>query len=181
MRASVAPQRAVQLLQVEHDSVRALIDELNDAEMLQRDTIIGLVADRPSFKDLLAHLTTYEALALKALRVWQRGERHLVSDIMDSMRSPTRSVELHAGGILARRDHSLAQVLAEWEQFQAAITEAIADLDEDAWRRPPPWPTREAIDLGGMLEEIIVAPPRPLYRHLPVHIPDSAEFIRALR
>jgi hypothetical protein len=32
-----------------------------------------------------------------------------------------------------------------------------------------------------MLEEIIVTPPRPLYRHLPVHIPDSSEYIRSLR
>lgn len=181
MKATCGPQRAVELLRVEHDSVRALIDELTDEEMLRPDTVNGLFADLPSFKDLLAHLTTYEALALKSLHAWQRGERHPVSDVLDALRSPSRSVELHTGGIMARRDHSLAQVLEEWEHFQAAIVEAIAALDEDAWRSPPPWPTREAIDLGGMLEEIIVAPPRPLYRHLPVHVPNSAAYVRSLR
>ena len=131
-----------------------------------------------SFKDLLAHLTVYEALALQALQAWQRGERHPVSDIM---RSPARSLELHYGGISARSDHSLAQVLDEWEQIQAGLVDGIAALSEEEWRSAPHWPTREALDLGGMLEEIIVTPPRPLYRHLPVHVPDSAAYIRSLR
>ena len=78
MRATVTPQRAAQLLQVEHDSVRELIDELQPDEMTRPDTVHhGFFADQHcSFKDLLAHLTVYEALALEALQAWQRGERH---------------------------------------------------------------------------------------------------------
>ena len=180
MRATVTPQRAAQLLQVEHDSVRELIDELQPDEMTRPDTVHhGFFADQHcSFKDLLAHLTVYEALALEALQAWQRGERHPVSDIM---RSPARSLELHYDGISARSDHSLAQVLDEWEQIQAGLVEAIAAFSEEEWRSAPSWPTREALDRGGMLEEIIVTPPRPLYRHLPVHVPDSAAYIRSLR
>ena len=180
MKATVTPQRAAQLLQVEHDSVRELIDELDADEMTRPDTVHhGFFADQLcSFKDLLAHLTVYESLALEALQAWQRGERHPVSDIM---RSPARSLELHYGGISARSGHSLAQVLDEWERIQAGLVDAIAAFSEEEWRSPPSWPTREALDLGGMLEEIIVTPPRPLYRHLPVHVPDSAAYIRSLR
>ena len=180
MRATVGPQRAAQLLLVEHEAVRALIDELDEEEITRADTIrYGLYADqRCSFKDLLAHLITYEALALEALQAWQRGEGHPVSDIM---RSPTRSRELHYSGIETRSGHNLSQVLAEWERCQAGIVAAIDSLSEAEWRSAPPWSSGDALDLGGMLEEILVAPPRPLYRHLPVHIPDSAAYIRSLR
>ena len=70
-------------------------------------------------------------------------------------------------------------MLDEWEQIQAGLVDGIAALSEEEWRSAPSWPTREALDLGGMLEEIIVTPPRPLYRHLPVHVPDSAAYIRS--
>lgn len=180
MLATVTPQRAAALLREEHDAVRRLIDELDAEEMTRPDTVHhGFYADQHcSFKDLLAHLITYEALSLEALQAWQRGEAHPVNAIM---RSPTRSRELHYGGIEARRGHSLEQVLAEWERCQAALVAAIDALGEEEWRSAPSWPTSEAQDLGGTLQEILVTPPRPLYRHLPVHVPDSAAYIRSLR
>ena len=180
MKATCGPQRAVELLRVEHKAVRELIEALGEEEMTRPDTIRhGMYADQQlSFKDLLAHLICYEALALEAMAAWQRGERH---EAVDIMRSPQRSHELHYSGIEDRRDHSLAQVLAEWERCHAGLEAAIAALDEEQWHSPPPWPTRAAEDLGGMVEEIIVTPPRPYYRHLPVHVPDSAEYIRSLR
>ena len=47
MRATVTPQRAAQLLQVEHDSVRELIDELQPDEMTRPDTVHhGFFADQ---------------------------------------------------------------------------------------------------------------------------------------
>ena len=42
-------------------------------------------------------------------------------------------------------------------------------------------PSADDSDLGGMIEDILVLPPRPMYRHLPVHIPDAARYIRSLR
>lgn len=180
MKATVGPQRAVELLRVEHNAVREIIDELSEEEMTRPDTIrYGMYADqRLSFKDLLAHLICYEALALAAMAAWQRGERHQAIDVM---RSPARSHSLHYSGIADRSEHSLAQVLDEWERCHAGLEDAIAALDEDQWRSPAPWPEGEPLDLGGMVEEIIVTPPRPFYRHLPVHVPDSAEYIRSLR
>jgi hypothetical protein len=180
MLASVDPQTAVELLQVEHSAVRELIDALDDDEMTRPDTIrYGLYPDQKcSFKDLLAHLITYEAYALEAVDAWQRGQKHWISD---AMTDPGRSREVHFGGIADRRDCTLAEVLAEWEQTQMDVKATIAGFSETEWRTSAPYPVAGETDLGGMLEAILVSPPRPMYRHLPVHVPDSEAYIRSLR
>jgi hypothetical protein len=90
-------------------------------------------------------------------------------------------VRVHYGGIEERRTTLLSSVLEEWETTQAKLMESIRNLSEDEWRSPAPYETDEPTDLGGIVEFILVQPPRPLYRHLPVHIPDSGAYIRALR
>lgn len=180
MRASVDPETAVRLLHEEHHAVRKLIDNLTDEEMTRPDTIrYGLYPDQElSFKDLLAHLTTYEAYALEALEAWQNDEKHWISDAMQSAEG---SRNVHYGGIEERRLKSLEEMIEEWDQIQLELVETLADLNENEWRSPAPYPTDEPTDLGGMLEAILVAPPRPMYRHLPVHIPDSDTYVQSLR
>lgn len=180
MLASVDRDAALAGLTTEHQAVRALINELTEDEMTIPDTIEhGLYADQElSFKDLLAHLITYEVYALEALAAWQRGDKHWISD---AMRNPTQSRDVHYGGIEARRSHTLHNVLMEWETTQASLKETIRGLSDTDWYSKAPYPTHEPTDLGGMLEVILVAPPRPMYRHLPVHIPDSAAYVRKLR
>jgi hypothetical protein len=180
MLASVERDEALRLLKREHDSVRELIEALTDEEMTRPDTIqYGLYPDQElSFKDLLAHLITYEAYALEAIEAWQRGEEHW---IIEAMRSPSRSVEIHYSGIEDRRRLSLREMLAEWEETHSALEEVIARMTDEQWRAPAPYPVAEPTDFGGMLEPILVAPPRPMYRHLPVHIPDPGAYIRSLR
>ncbi len=178
MLASVETDEALRLLAIEHGAVRALIETLSDEEMLLPDTIrYGLYPGQHcSFKDLLAHLITYEAYALEALREWQAGREHWIIEAMHS-----RSREIHFGGIAAREGCSLAEVLDEWETTQQGLEDAIAGLSAAQWHGKAPYPTAEPTDLGGMLEVIVVAPPRPMYRHLPVHIPDSDAYIQSLR
>lgn len=180
MQATVGPEKALALLQVEHDAVRALINELTAEEKTRPDTIrYGLYADQEcSFKDLLAHLITYEAYALAAVDAWRQGRKHWITD---AMRSPRQGREVHYGGIADRAACSLAEVEAEWHDTQSRLMALIGGMDAAAWQQPAPYADSEATDLGGMLEEILVAPPRPLYRHLPVHIPDSAAYVRSLR
>lgn len=180
MQAKEDRSTALRLLAVEHQAVRDLINELSDEEMTRPDTIeYGLYADQElSFKDLLAHLITYEAYSIEALDAWKRGEKHWITD---AMRSAQGSKEVHYGGIEDRRSKTLAEVLAEWEQTQADLMAALENLSDDEWHSPAPYADREPTDLGGMLEAILVAPPRPPYRHLPVHIPDVAAYIRQMR
>jgi hypothetical protein len=78
------------------------------------------------------------------------------------MQSPAQSREIHFGGIAERAPWSLAEVLAEWETSQARLKTVIGGLSEAAWTAPAPYPTDEPTDMGGMLEAILVAPPRPL-------------------
>jgi hypothetical protein len=72
-------------------------------------------------------------------------------------------------------------VLEEWNRTQASLVDVLRDLSDQDWRRPAPFPADEPTDLGGVVESILVTPPRPLYRHLPVHIPDAAAYLRDLR
>lgn len=180
MLATVDPQTALRLLGVEHAAVREVIAVLTDEEMLYPDTIrYGLYPEQKlSFKDLLAHLITYEAYSLECVAEWRQGRKH---PILDTLATAEGSRSVHFGGIAARADKSLAAVLDEWEQTQASLEQMFAKFNEEEWRSPAPYPTDEPTDLGGMLEEILVSPPRPMYRHLPVHVPDSQAYIASLR
>jgi len=180
MLASVERSEALRLLKIEHNSVRALIAELTAEEMTLPDTIRhGLYADQEcSFKDLLAHLICYEDYALQAIESWQQGEKHWIIDTMNNYRE---SVKIHYSGIADRAAHSLQDVLDEWQQTQSKLEDTFAGWTDAQWRETAPYATTEPTDLGGMLEPILVAPPRPMYRHLPVHIPDSEVYIRSLR
>lgn len=180
MLATTNPDQAVELLDVEHEAVRALIQTLTAEEMTLPDTIrYGLYPDQKlSFKDLLAHLITYEAYSLEALDEWQQGRKHWISD---AMQSASESRRVHFSGIEDRQHKSLDEILDEWETTQAQLKQKIQQLSTEDWRQPAPYPTAEPTDLGGMMEAILVAPPRPLYRHLPVHIPDTLAYIEAIR
>ena len=180
MLATLSRDTALKQLDIEHAAVRELIETLTDEEKTRPDTIrYGLYWDQKlSFKDLLAHLITYEAYTLEAVDAWKQGEKHFA---IEAMQSESTSRAIHYGGIEDRRVQSLAKTLDEWEQTQYALMSMIRNLSDADWKQVAPFPTDKPLDLGGVLEIILVAPPRPPYRHLPVHIPDSEAYIRALR
>ncbi len=180
MRATVERDEALRLLRIEHRSVEALIAELTDEEMTRRDSIRhGLYYDQEcSFKDLLAHLICYEQYALEAIDSWQSGRKHWA---IDALRDPRKSREIHYGGIDERARLSLDEQLAEYRRISAELEGAVAELSDAEWRGSAPYADATGADLGGIIEGIMVMPPRPMYRHLPVHVPDAASYIRSLR
>jgi hypothetical protein len=112
------------------------------------------------------------------IAAWMGHQKHWM---IDAMQSPTESREVHYAGIEDRRGQTLRETEDEWQRTQTALTDVIRSLNDTQWRSPAPFETRQPLDLAGALEIILVAPPRPAYRHLPVHIPDSAAYIRTLR
>jgi len=180
MRATVEREEALRLLQIEHQAVAALIDELTDEEMTGRDTIQhGMYYDQEcSFKDLLAHLICYEVYTVEAISDWRRGRQHWA---IEAVRDPQRGREIHYGGIADRAQRSLAEQLDEYRAVSEALEREIGAMSAADWRGAPSFPMTEATDLGGMIEGIMVLPPRPKYRHLPVHVPDVARYVKSLR
>ena len=180
MRASVPPTEALRLIKIEHDAVNELIATLSDEEMTRPDTIrYGLYSDQEcSFKDLLAHLVCYEVFALEAVADWHMQTKHWVIDAMQDYRESTR---IHYGGIADRQHMSLAEQIDEYQHTAQQLETLIATISDEQWHEDAFYPTPTPTDLGGMLERIIVAPPRPMYRHLPVHIPNVADYIASLR
>ena len=180
MLATINRAKALQQLDIEHDAVRNLIGTLTEEEMARSDTIkYGLYWDQHlSFKDLIAHLLTYEDLSIKALDAWQRGEKH---PAIDDMQSENSSRRIHYSGIEERRGMPLSEVLEEWDNTQANLMKKLQGLSDGDWHRKAPFSTPVPLDLGGVLEIILVAPPRPPYRHLPVHVPDIQAYIRSMR
>jgi hypothetical protein len=180
MQATTDKATAVRLLAMEHTAVKELISVLSDDEKTRPDTIRhGLYPDQKlSFKDLLAHLMTYEVYTLEAIEDWKQGLKHWISDALDSDEG---SIRVHYDGIDTRRGIPLPDILEQWEQTQAELMRSLNDLTEEEWRGSAPYETVEPTDLGGMVEAILVQPPRPLYRHLPVHIPDVGAYVRRLK
>ena len=180
MLATINRETALRQLDIEHQAVRDLIDMLTEEEMTRPNTIeYGLYWDQQlSFKDLLAHLITYEAYSIEAVEAWQKGEKH---PAIEAMQSESGSRAIHYGGIADRRSLSLTEILNQWEQTQTKLTGTIRNLSDADWHSTAPFQTSVPIDLGGILEIILVAPPRPPYRHLPVHIPDANVYIHSLR
>lgn len=180
MRATVDREEALRLLQIEHQAVAALIAELTAEEMTRRDTIQhGMYYDQEcSFKDLLAHLICYEDYTVEAIGEWRNGRKHWA---IEAVQDPRRGREIHYGGI-AERDHlSLEEQLDEYRTVSQALEQEISEMSDADWRRAPSFANADEGNLGGMIEGILVLPPRPMYRHLPVHIPDAARYIRSLR
>ncbi len=180
MRATAEREEALRLLEIEHQAVAALIAELTDEEMTRRDTIQhGMYYDQDaSFKDLLAHLICYEVYTVEAIGEWRNGRKHWA---IEAVQDPRRGREIHYGGIADRALLSLAEQLDEYQTVSQALERAINEMSDADWRSAPSFPNADDSDLGGMIEGILVLPPRPMYRHLPVHIPDAAHYIRSLR
>ena len=180
MRATVEREEALRLLRIEHAAVSNLIGELSAEEMTRPDTIQhGLYYDQEcSFKDLLAHLICYEVYALEAIRDWRRGAKHWV---INAVKDAHQSRHIHYGGIADRAGCSLEAQVAEYRRASGAFEAAIAALTDVEWRALAPYSGGAGTDLGGMIESIMVMPPRPMYRHLPVHVPDAHAYIRSLR
>lgn len=180
MLATTDKATAARLLAMEHTAVKALIGALTDDEMTRPDTIRhGLYPDQKlSFKDLLAHLTTYEVYTIEAVEDWTQGQKHW---IIDALNSHEGGIRVHYDGIEERRGRSLGEMIDEWEATQLALMRMLNDLTDEVWNSPAPYETDEPTDLGGMVEMILVQPPRPLYRHLPVHVPDVGAYVRRLK
>ena len=179
MRATVERNEALRLLQNEHQAVADLMAELTDEEMTRRDTIQhGMYYDQEcSFKDLLAHLICYEVYTVEAISEWRKGRKHWAIEAVQDAR---RGREIHYGGIADRAHLSLAEQLDEYRTVSLALEREISAMSDADWRSAPSF-LEEDGDFGGMIEGILVLPPRPMYRHLPVHIPDAAHYIRSLR
>ena len=180
MRATVEREEALRLLKVEHEAVKDLIDALTEEEMTRPDTIQhGMYYDQEcSFKDLLAHLICYEQYTFEAIGEWRQGREHWA---IKAVKDSRQGREIHYGGIAERAHLSLADQLTEYRQVSAELERAIEAMSEAEWRGAAPYAADDNTDLGGMIESIMVLPPRPMYRHLPVHVPDAANYIRSLR
>lgn len=167
-------------LDIEHEAVSGLINALTDEQMTRPDTIeYGLYAGQElSFKDLLAHLICYEELTLAAYADWQAGRQH---PCIEGFRTGRDDVRVHFEGIAVRRPHSLEQVLSDWERISTALVTTIHGMSDAEWVSPPPFDYPYSLDVSGLFELILCMPPRPPYRHLPVHIPDTDAYLRRLR
>ena len=180
MQASVVRNEALRLLKIEHLAVTELIDILSEEEMTRGDTIrYGLYYDQQcSCKDLLAHLICYEELTLEAVADWKTDAKHWV---IDTVKDAHSSRDIHYGCIADREHLSLHTQIAEYRQVSTRLEQALEEMSDAQWHEPAPFAYSGNSNLGGMIESIMVTPPRPMYRHLPVHVPNTAAYIHSIR
>ncbi len=180
MRATVSRDEALRLLKLEHQETRDLIAKLTDDEMIIPNTVRRhMYSDQNcSFKDLLAHLVCYEAYSVEAIEDWKIKAKHWA---IDAMKDPIGGRDIHYNGILDRRSISLQEQIDEYNTVADKFEQILSDMTDDEWREEAFYPVDESTDLGGMIEDIMVVGPRPMYRHLPVHVPNADAYTASLR
>jgi hypothetical protein len=181
MLATLDRHAALETLADEHFAVRAFLNALSDEEQARPNTIrLGLYPEQQmSIKDLMAHLITWELIALDNLAEWQRGEKPSMTDPARSTYEAGRQINFE--GIAKRYALTPAEVRDELYATQDRLRTAIESLSDTAWTETAPYPTDDEIDLGGLLEEILTAPGKPRFAHFSVHVPDAAQFLATLR
>ena len=122
MSEEMDKKKLVELTRSSRSAFSALLGQLTEEQMLQRN-----VQGVWSVKDILAHVVDWEQRMTRWLGEAVRGET-------PAMPAPGLTWDdldrLHQETYLAHRDEPLGQVLAEFEQLEASVLEAIQAVPE---------------------------------------------------
>jgi hypothetical protein len=164
---------AISTLRAGDGDIRRLVDRLSQAELVAPATI----GDGDwSAKDLVAHLQTWEAFALDALRQWRKGERPAIEE---TFADPRRVDQLNAATIEQKRDLTPEQVRAEAGDTHRTLIETIEQMSDEEWMAKASYPTDRRRRLCELLGSVLGAPQRP-FGHAFAHLPSLEAYVRSL-
>jgi hypothetical protein len=173
--------QAMDTLRDGHAVVSELLQGVPDAD-LERPATIG--DGDWSAKDLIGHLATWEALALRSLEEWVRGEVPWAEGPDGPLSAPaTGKIDaFNARTIAEHRASSVAEVRRRAETTHQALLAGIDRLSDDEWNAKASYPTpnNRRRHLSTLLGTITAAPKRP-FGHAFAHTADLQAFVRSLR
>jgi uncharacterized protein (TIGR03083 family) len=145
----------------EYSRFQAAVSFLSE-EQMEMPGVVGAW----SIKDLIAHFIAHEQFALQELQYALRGEAFAVA--------PAEADAINERAVAERRQHSLDQVIREWEQSYrqvVAAVEALSDADFD-----PAGPVVQA--LGDTIDGALG---NNTYDHYAEHLPSVEAWIAGKR
>jgi hypothetical protein len=121
---------AVDILKYGHQTVLGTVDGLPEGEW---ET--GAVCGVWSVKDIMAHLASYEHLLVEVLNMFLGDEPTPYLDQFGA------GQDFNDAQVALRKDNSVAQVLAEYEEVQARTMTLAVQVPEETRRQPGtlPW------------------------------------------
>ena len=178
--AQAGREDAVAVLGEGYARVRDLIGALSDEEFERPATIGG---GDWSAKDLVAHLTTWEELAIRSLEEFRRGETPWVETEDGPFSAPpTGKVDaFNAETVAEKRTRPAADVRHDAERVHADLLAAILELTDEEWgaRAFYPTPMNRRRHLRSLLGSALGGSQGP-FRHADDHLPDLEAFLRSL-
>jgi hypothetical protein len=169
----VTREQAVEILRDAHGRVTALVARIGEDDLGRRGTIGG---GEWSAKDLVAHLSSWEEIALRSLEDWRRGVRPWIESVYEDDGAVDR---LNAENVLAWLAAPATVVLERFERSHLEITEAIAGTSDGEWTTAASHPTEdETRTLGRLLGGVLGAPDRP-FGHAYAHLKDLETYVES--
>ena len=163
--------RAVDVLEEGRAAVGGLYDSLADDQAARPATIGG---GDWSAKDLVAHLETWEAIALQTLEEWRDG---VLPSIEETFAKGSDGVDaLNAERHEAKLALTTSEVRAQAAQTHRQLLEEIRHMDDEEWASKAFYQTERRRRLGEVLSAILGAPKRP-FGHAFAHIPDLQAYV----
>lgn len=166
------------------DAIRALEDGWRDvsdllANLSEEDLVrSATIGDGDwSAKDLLGHLATWEALALRALNEWRAGTKPSVET--DVFEHPGGVDAVNAESVAEKREWPLERVRSDAEDTHRRLVAEIDNMSESEWRSKAAYPTERRTRLVSLLGSITGKRGGP-FQHASAHLPDLDAFVRSV-
>jgi hypothetical protein len=166
-----APDRttSIETLEAGHQQIKELVDGLDASSMTRERTIGG---GDWSVKDLLAHITTWEELALQAMEAWRGGSP-------EPLRAELREKGIdafNAERVALKSKMPLAHVLTQFDSVHGELIERIRTMP--GWDRVPPG--RRTRTCGYAIGSITGGPGGG-FKHAWAHLGDLRAYVESPR
>jgi len=165
---------AIRTLEEGREQVDALFGRLSDDDASRPATIGG---GDWSAKDLVAHLETWEAIALRTIEEWRDG---VVPSIEETFAKGSDGVDaLNAERYEAKLALTPSEVATQSEQTHRELVDEIRHMDDAEWTSKAYYETARRQRLGQLLAGVLGAPKRP-FGHAFAHLPDLRAYVESV-
>jgi len=165
---------AIQTLDEGREQVDVLFGRLSDDQASRPSTIGG---GDWSAKDLVAHLETWEAIALQTIGEWRDG---VVPSIEETFAKGADGVDaLNAERYDAKLALTPSEVATQAGETHRALLDEIRHMDDEEWASKAFYETERRTRLGQLLAGVLGAPKRP-FGHAFAHLPDLQAYVESI-
>jgi hypothetical protein len=155
-------EQALAILAEGQAALSDLADGLDDDAFARPAAIAG---GDWSAKDLIAHVTTWEEIALRTIAEWRRGEEPWIES------TPKDTNQINAETVARKAPMTSEEVRVEARRVHEELRERIRGITDEEWDAEAFWKTERRRTFGGLVGAVLAAPRRP-FGHAFAHLAD---------